>query len=167
MPLIREEMPPDAEAIREVNRLAFGGGEEAVLVDRLRDEQLVVVSLVAIEQDQIAGHILFSKLPIEGTRPLAAVSLAPMAVKPAWQNRGIGSALVRSGLDACRQRGVQAVVVVGHPTYYPRFGFSAELAQNLRGPFSGDVWMALDLVAGALTGFTGTVKYPAAFGIPD
>ena len=111
------------------------------------------------------GHILFSELPIETDQGvLDAVSLAPMSVLPKWQRRGIGSALVRHGLEACRERGKAIVVVVGHPGYYPRFGFSAALAKNLYGPFSGEAWMAIELKPGALEGVRGAVRYPEAFG---
>ena len=168
MPVVREEVPEDYEAIRNLNRLAFGGNEEAELVDRLRNTRLVVVSLVAVEGDEIAGHILFSDLPIETNEGVIdAVSLAPMAVHPKFQRQGIGSALVRQGLDICRKRGKAIVVVLGHPGYYPRFGFSAPLAKDLHGPFSGDAWMALALKNGALDNVKGTVRYPEAFGVLD
>ena len=98
MPLIREETVGDREAIRAVNRLAFGGEEEAVLVDRLRADGLAVASVLAVEGGEVAGHVLFSELPVEtGVRVIPAVSLAPMAVRPEWQRKGIGSALVRAG----------------------------------------------------------------------
>jgi putative acetyltransferase len=87
-----------------------------------------------------------------------------MAVIPQCQRRGIGSALVRRGLELCRERGKSIAVVLGHPGYYPRFGFAAELAKNLGGPYAGDAWMALELVPGALDGVKGTVQYPKAFG---
>jgi putative acetyltransferase len=163
---IREERPGDLDAIREIHLAAFPGPEEARLVDRLRDDGLVVVSLVAADSGKTAGHILFSELAVETQRGgVAAVSLAPMAVRPEQQRRGIGSALVQRGLELCRERGIEAVVVLGHPNHYPRFGFSVELARPLRGPFSGEAWMALELKAGVLAGATGTVRYPAAFGL--
>ena len=86
-----------------------------------------------------------------------------MAVIPQRQRRGIGSALVRRGLGVCRERGKSIVVVLGHPAYYGRFGFSTELAKNLRGPYSGNAWMALELIPGALKGVKGIVRYPKAF----
>ena len=166
MLLIREEDPGDSDAIRKLNQMAFHGDQEAQLVDRLRNDGAVVVSLVAVEGGNIVGHILFSDLLIETEQAvLHAVSLAPMAVAPRSQRRGIGSALVRRGLELCRERGKSIVVVLGHPAYYPRFGFSAELAKNLRGPYSGDAWMALELVPGALDGVNGTVRYPRAFDV--
>jgi putative acetyltransferase len=164
--VIRPETAADKDAIRHVNRLAFGQDDEARLVDALRDGGFVRVSLVAEEASQVIGHILFSDLPIitgDGTVP--ALTLAPMAVMPEVQRQGIGSALVRSGLDECRQQGHKIIVVVGHPYFYPRFGFSPKLAAPLASPFSGrDSFMVLELVPGALNGVAGRVQYPPPFG---
>ena len=166
MALIREEIPGDYDAVRELNHTAFEGEAEAQLVDRLRSDGAVIVSLVAVEDCDIVGHILFSDLLIETDQAvLHAVSLAPMAVAPKFQRRGIGSALVRHGLAVCLERGKSVVVVLGHPEYYPRFGFSTELAKSLRGPYSGDAWMALGLIPDALDGVQGTVRYPKAFDV--
>ncbi len=163
--LIRDERPGDLEAIGDVNRLAFGGEAEAILVDRLRAGGCVIASLVAETAGRIVGHILFSEVRIDtpdGAVP--AASLAPMAVLPHFQRNGIGAALVRRGLDVCRERGWSIVLVVGHPRYYPRFGFSAALAGRLRNPFAfGDAFMALELAPAALAGISGTVVYPDAF----
>src|SRR5712691_7122585 len=96
MPVVREEIAADYDAIRELNRIAFGGSDEAEIVDRLRSTGIVVASLVAIENDEIVGHIMFSDLPIETDQGIIeAVSLAPIAVHPNCQHRGIGSALMR------------------------------------------------------------------------
>ena len=164
---LREEAPADYDAIREVNRLVFGGEDEARLVDQLREDGEVIASLVAVDEEQVVGHILFSELPIETElRVLRGAALAPMAVRPGRQRSGIGSALVQRGLEVCGERGVEIVVVVGHPEYYPRFGFSAELATRLRAPLSGEAFMALELAPGALAGgVTGTVRYAKAFGL--
>ena len=163
---IREEQPGDEPAIREVNRRAFGGDEEAVLVDALRAGGHVIASLVAVEAGAVVGHILFSPLPIEAAdRTIPAAALAPMAVLPEHQRRGIGSALIRRGLELCREHGCSAVVVVGHPDYYPRFGFSAELAAHLHAPFSGPAFMALEFTPGTLAGSNGTVRYAPPFGL--
>jgi putative acetyltransferase len=164
---VREAIPADHDAIREVNRQAFGGEDEARLVDLLRGDGVVPVELVAVEAGDVVGHILFSHLSVETSGgPIAAVSLAPMSVRPEWQSRGIGSSLVREGLAMCRARGSKAVMVVGHPAYYPRFGFSARLAAQLSSPYSdaGDAWMAVELEPGALEGISGVVKYAEAFG---
>ena len=151
--IIRPESTADQDAIRHVNRLAFGQDEEARLVDALRDGGYVRVSLVAEQTGQVVGHILFSDLPIiteAGT--VAALALAPMAVLPELQRQGIGSALVQKGLEACRQQGHRIVVVLGHAHFYPRFGFSPKLAAHLESPFSGsDSFMAVELVPGRWT----------------
>lgn len=168
MPIIREEGPGDQGAIHTINRLVFGGEEEAVLVDRLRASGCIVVSLIAAEGGEVIGHILFSELPIStGAATIPAVSLAPMAVRGDWQSKGVGSALVRTGLALCRERGKAAAIVLGHPNYYSRFGFCPKLAERIECPFpgAGEAWMALELVPGALSGVTGTVRYPEAFGV--
>src|SRR4051812_4691802 len=124
-PVIRPERPTDHDAIREVNRLAFGGEDEARLVAALRDGGYVRVSLVAEEGGRVVGHVLFGDLPIVtagGTFQALALTLAPLAVLPSHQRRGIGSLLVREGLRACREAGHRIVVVLGHPDFYPRFG---------------------------------------------
>ena len=135
------------------------------MVERLRDDGEVVASLVAERRNAIVGHILFSRLPIvAGEREIAGAALAPVAVSPRSQREGIGSVLVRTGLRHCAESGCEAVVVLGHPDYYPRFGFSAAMAERLDAPFSGAAFMALELVPGALAD-GGFVRYAAAFGV--
>jgi putative acetyltransferase len=162
---IRPETTADHEAIRHVNRIAFGQDAEGRLVDALRDGGYVRASLVAEQDEKVVGHILFSDLPIineAGTVP--ALALAPMAVLPEFQKQGIGSALVRRGLEVCREQGHRIVIVVGHPHFYPRFGFSMKLAAHLDSPFSGrESFMAVELVPGALDGVMGRVRYPPPF----
>ena len=155
--LIRPETSADQDAIRHVNRLAFGQDDEARLVDALRDGGYVRVSLVAERAGKIVGHILFSDMPIlTGAGTVPALALEPMSVLPEFQNQGIGSALLRCGLEECRQLGHKIVVVLGHPHFYQRFGFSPELAAHLESPFSGkDSFMAVELVPGALHGVAG------------
>lgn len=163
---IREESPGDFGDIDEVTGAAFGGTEEVNIIHRLRDAGLVIASLVAVREGRVIGHVLFSRLPVEtDSGVLNAVALGPVAVAPDDQKRGIGGALVREGLERCRAGGERVVLVLGHPGYYPRFGFSAEVARRIDGPFRGDSWMGLELVAGALTGVRGVVRYPAAWGI--
>jgi putative acetyltransferase len=163
---IRAEGDRDHTAIREVNRLAFGQDDEARLVDALRDGGYVRASLVAEEESRIVGQILFSDLPIVTPEGIVeALALAPMAVVPDRQRHGIGSLLVREGLRACRESGGRIVVVLGHPEFYARFGFSAALTGRLRSPFPGPAFMAVELVPGALEGVGGEVRYPPPFGV--
>lgn len=163
--IVRQEADQDREAIRKVNRLAFGGEDEANLVDALRDRGLDEVSLVPDLDAEPVGHILFSRVKIKtnwGT--VDALSLAPMAVLPSHQREGIGTKLVEAGLNSCRNSGHAIVVVLGHPDFYPKFGFSAKLASPLKSPFGGGAaWMALELVPDALAGVVGTVEYSQPF----
>jgi putative acetyltransferase len=164
--VIREREPADDEAIRHLNDLVFGGPFEGRLIDELREAFIDAVELVAVEDGAIVGHILFSALTtMVDDDAVPTLSLAPMCVHPEHQRTGIGTVLVETGLDMARDREWQAVVVLGHPDYYPRFGFSAELASGLDSPFEGDSFMALELVPGALDGEDGLVVYPAAFGL--
>ena len=162
---IREEASGDVAAIRDVNRRAFGQDAEGRLVDRLRDEGYLRVSLVAEVDGRVVGHILFSDLPITAAEggAIPAVALAPMAVVPEHQRRGIGSALVRAGLDGCRQRGFRVAIVLGHRAFYPRFGFSSALARQIEAPYAGEDFMAVELAPGAMSGVRGRVTYPPPF----
>jgi len=168
MNTIRPETAEDHAAIREVNTLAFGREVEARLVENLRrlPDFIPELSLVGIEAGQVVGHILFSPLVIETQEgAVTALALAVLAVRPELQNQGIGSELVRDGLEECRRLGHKTVVVVGHPEYYPRFGFSSARAKGLEAPFPvpDEAFMVLELVPGALDGVGGTVKYPPPF----
>lgn len=162
--IVRREEVSDRLAVHEVNCLAFGQDLEAVLVEQLHAGGYVRLALVAEDAGTIVGHILFSTLPIhtsDGVVP--ALALAPMAVVPDRQRQGIGSTLVREGLRRCAELGERIVVVLGHPAYYPRFGFSPALATALESPYAGEAFMALELVPGALAGVRGAVKYAPPF----
>ena len=162
--IVRTETAADFAGIRQVNEAAFGTSEEADLVDLLRHDGDVLVSVVAELEQQIVGHILFSRMAVDTPAALIpAAALAPMAVAPPHQRQGIGGRLIAHGLDALRARGERIVIVVGHPTYYPRFGFSSERGRSLEHPFSPDAFMALELSRGALDGVRGRVTYPPAF----
>ena len=162
---IRAEAEGDRKAVWAVNQAAFPSDAEANLVDELRDGGLATVSLVAEVEGKVVGHILFSPLAIITTsKTVQAVSLAPMAVLPSHQRQNVGSKLVETGLNVCREQGHSIAVVLGHPTFYPRFGFSADLATPLANPFGdGEAWMAIQLVPGALIDIKGRVEYPAPF----
>ncbi|HLG17930.1 MAG TPA: N-acetyltransferase [Blastocatellia bacterium] len=166
MMIVRHENAGDAAGIRRVNEMAFDTVVEAKLVDKLRERGMVTFSLVAIDVEQIVGHILFSPVTIEsGGRQFPALGLGPMAVLPEFQNRGIGSRLVITGLDECRQAGHESVVVVGHPEYYPRFGFIPASRFGLRCEYDvpDEVFMALELHEGALSERAGLVRYQPEF----
>jgi putative acetyltransferase len=164
--LVRAEQDKDWAAVHAVNVSSFETPSEANLVDALREQAQPVVSLVA-EDDSgaIAGHIMFSPVSLPGHPGLKVMGLAPMAVAPKHQRQGIGSALVRAGLEQCRELGFVAVVVLGHAAYYPRFGFSPSTRFGIGCEYDvpEDVFMAMELQPAALRGITGTVKYHAAF----
>lgn len=164
--LIRGASPADVQAIAALNRAAFGGEDEVGIIERLRSDGLVAVELVAEQGQGISGHILLSWLPttMDGCS-VKALALAPMAVWPGMQKQGTGGRLIAAALDKARAVGAEAVIVLGHSGYYPRFGFSAALARNLASPFSGEAFMALELVPGALAEKQGSVSYPSAFGL--
>ena len=148
---IRLEQDGDAAPIRGVHLAAFDTPSEAALVDALREHGASIVSLVAVDADLIVGHILFSPITVDG-QDSQMLGLAPMAVRPERQRQGIGSALVRAGLEASRRRGAAAVVVVGHAAFYPRFGFAPASRFGLRCEYDvpDEVFMALELVSGAI-----------------
>jgi putative acetyltransferase len=162
---IRTERPEDIPGIRTVNLTAFDTRTEADLVDALRSHAEPVISLVAEEYQVIVGHILFSPATLTGHSDVRIAGLAPMAVVPERQRQGIGTALVREGLDRCRQLGFAAVIVVGHPEYYPRFGFTPASRFGIACEYDvpENVFMALELEREALKGKAGTVRYHPAF----
>lgn len=151
---IRDERPDDAEAVAHVNRLAFGREAEGRIVHALREHGAAALSLVAVDEGAVVGHIMFSPAEMAAA---AGVALAPMAVLPASQRRGIGSGLVRQGIDRLRQRGCPFIVVIGHPGFYRRFGFEPAGACGLTCEWSvpADAFMVLILdpeVRGRLRG---------------
>lgn len=163
--MIRTASPADYPAVRAVIRHAFGQSEEANIVEQLRADGDAIVDLVHASDIAIQGHILYSPLAIERTgRTVRAAALAPVSVLPTFQKTGVGSALVRAGNARCAELGLEAIVVLGHAAYYPKFGFSSALAESLEAPFGGPNFMALELKPGALEG-GGRVRYAKAFGL--
>lgn len=162
---IRPERATDIAAVRAVNLAAFETSTEADLVDALREQAAPIISLVADVAGSIVGHILFSPVTLSGHTELKIMGLAPMAVLPAEQRRGFGSALVRTGLEGCQLLGYGAVIVLGHPEYYPRFGFVPASRFDLSSEYEvpDEVFMALELESGFLRGRSGTIRYHAAF----
>jgi putative acetyltransferase len=159
------ENPGELSMIRAVNEAAFGGSSEANLVDELRAEH-TLLSLVAEVGPLIVGHTMFSRMWINTSAGLvSAVALAPVAVHPDHQRQGIGGQLIREGLEMLRSRGERIVIVLGHPDYYPRFGFSTEKAKLLQSPFPPEAFMAMELSQGSLEDIQGRVVYPPAFGV--
>lgn len=166
---IRPEDHGDRQVIFEVISQAFGREDEARLVDALRRSPAFIpdLSLVALDDDRrIVGHILFTRIVIaDADSSHDALALAPLAVLPAAQKRGVGSALARRGLEDARRLGHRVVIVLGHPAYYPKFGFHPAAAFGIRAPFDArpEAFMALALQVGALEGVQGEVRYPAEF----
>jgi putative acetyltransferase len=159
---IRREQPGDEAAIANLTTAAFGQPDESQIVDAIRRAGRPAISLVAIEGAEVVGHILFTAVQLEPVRAgIEMMGLAPMAVTPDRQRRGIGSALVREGLRQCARAGAGAVIVVGHPEFYPRFGFRPGSSFGLRCeyPVPVGVFMAVELVPGALEGLGGLVTY--------
>lgn len=165
MHLIRPEQPNDILAIHRVNLAAFGAADEANIVDALRQQAHPFVSLVAVVTEGVVGHIAFSAAALVSYPDAPIAGLAPMAVLPSHQRQGIGSALVRAGLGECRRLGFEAVVVLGHADYYPRFGFQAASRFGLVSEYDvpDDVFMAVELTSGVLRAYSGTIRYHSAF----
>lgn len=162
---IRSEIMGDSAAIAAVNDSAFGSTAESGVVAVLRRDTEPLVSLVIERGPDILGHILFSPVAVDGHDHLVVMGLGPMAVLPRYQRKGLGSLLVRAGLEECRKLGVGAVVVLGHPEYYPRFGFRPASCFGLGCEYDvpDEVFMATELRQEYFNGFGGTVRYHAAF----
>ena len=165
---IRSEKPKDYQSIYNVNKLAFNGEVEAKLVNNLRKTKGFVpeLSLVAIKDGEVIGHILFSIVHIQtDTKNISVLALAPMAVLPKHQKQKIGSMLLREGLKKCKELGHKAVILVGHPDYYPRFGFCPAKEKGLKLPFDApdEAFMVYEIIPQILEGINGMVIYPPEF----
>ena len=166
MCLIRPEQPADHAAIRHVHTLAFGQPNEADLVDALRRHQALTISLAAVQDKRIVGHIAFSPVRIiSATTTHNALGLAPMGVLPTHQRQGIGSQLVQRGLQVCRDLGYGVVVVLGHPHYYPRFGFTPAKPHGIVWEHDApeEAFMVKELQDRALAQIRGVVKFRPEF----
>lgn len=165
---IVDESPQDIEGIRQVNRLAFEGEYEVGIIDRLRQNCPTILSLVARQKEQVLGHILFSPVRIvqaEGWT-VSGMGLGPLAVHPDYQGLGIGSDLCRAGLKRMEAAGNPFVVVLGHPGYYPRFGFQKASAHGIRSAFKGipdEAFMIRVIDPGIMSGVRGVAYYRQEF----
>jgi putative acetyltransferase len=171
--IIRHEEPHDIAAIRQVNEQAFGGSGEANAIEALRDRGAATLSLVAeieashpatpwTRDDRMVGHLFFTPAAIEtADHTWPALGLAPLAVLPEYQRQGIGSALMKAGLAECARLGYERVIVLGHPEYYPRFGFVRASVYGVRPEWEvpDEAFMVLELQHGALDGVSGLAKY--------
>ena len=163
--LIRAEKEKDRAAVHALNASAFETPAEAGLVDKLRVQAQPIVSLVAEHAGAVIGHIFFSPVTLSGHAGLKIMGLAPMAVAPSHQRSGIGSALVRAGLERCRTLGAGAIVVLGHPLYYPRFGFAPAAHFGIGCEYDApeEAFMVIELQPDFLKEASGTIQYHAAF----
>ncbi len=168
--ILRQETQADFLEVFEVNHLAFGQENEAKLVDALRHNETAFVpelSIVAVKDNTVVGHILFTKINIKGNKGNLneSLALAPMSVRPEHQKNGIGGQLIRKGLEVAKILGYKSIIVLGHEHYYPKFGFEPAEKWKINAPFEvpSNVFMAMELVAGGLKNVSGTVNYPKEF----
>ena len=163
---IRKEKDSDKEKIWKVNAEAFETGAEANLVNALRDSGISFISLVAVEGEEIVGHILFTAVELIGDDSgLKIIGLAPMAVLPKFQKKGIGSQLVKTGIEHCSNQGYDAVVVLGHPEYFPKFGFVPSVKYGIKSEYDApdEAFMVFELKKNSLKDKSGIIKYHTAF----
>lgn len=164
--IIRPEHPGDISTIFDIHAEAFSSEDEACLVENLRAAAVPMISLVAEEKGALVGHILFTPVNFIDPAPdLTLAGLGPMAVRPSWQGKGVGSRLVNEGLDLCRKSGFDAVVVLGYADYYPRFGFVPSKEYGIFSTYDVpfDMFMVKELKKGSLKGVQGTICYHELF----
>jgi predicted N-acetyltransferase YhbS len=166
--LIREERKNDYDEIKKINDLAFGQENEGKMIEALRKtlDYNSKLLLVAERKEKIVGYILFYPIKIKNEiEEFTVLSLAPMAVYPEYQNKGIGSKLVKRGIEVAKKYDFNAVIVVGHPRYYPRFGFRPASNWGIKLPFNvpDNVFLALELKENSLKNCNGTVVYPKEY----
>jgi putative acetyltransferase len=164
---IREEIFQDIDAIRAINEKAFGQPQEANIVDKLRANCDGLLSLVALQDEEIIGHILFSSVTIDGSfGMLKGMGLAPMAVLPKFQRQGVGSELVKAGIEILRKSKCPFIIVLGHQEYYPRFGFEPASRYRIRSQWEDvpdNAFMILWLDKTVMNPASGVAKYRDEF----
>ncbi|MDD2777814.1 MAG: N-acetyltransferase [Methanocellales archaeon] len=164
---LRKEEEKDYKKVYEVNCFAFQQENESKLIERIRKGKNFVseLSLVAEIDDEIVGHILFSRIKIFGDSVFDSLALAPMAVSPKFQKKGIGRKLIKKGMEKVKELGFDSIIVLGHKGYYPKFGFQRASKWNIKCPFEvpDEAFMAIELTERAFEGNAGTVKYPDEF----
>ncbi len=165
--IIREEIPADYKKISLINDLAFKQTDESKLITKLRNSNSFIpkLSIIAEIDNEIVGHILFTKIQIISNEIYDSLALAPMAVLPEFQNRRIGSALVRAGLKKAKDLKFKSVIVLGHKNYYPKLGFQKASNWQIKCPFEvpDEAFMAIELIKNGLDNISGIVQYPKAF----
>ncbi len=162
---ILKERPEDVEAVRRINEMAFCREAEADVVDKLRESCPGLLSLVASQGEEVIGHLLFSPATIEEDKILEGMGLAPLAVLPEFQGKGVGSALVRAGIGMLKEMGCPFIIVLGHPGYYPRFGFQKASDMGIRCQWEvpDEAFMILILDQKAMMGISGVARYRDEF----
>ncbi len=162
---IREELPQDKSAVHTIHVQAFPSPAEAHLVDLLRTNGKALISYVAVDKDLVVGHVLYSPVSVETSKvSIKGLGLAPVAVLPAYQRKGIGSQLIRASLDRAQCEGFGYVVVLGDPHYYGRFGFQAALNSSLENEYGvNEEFMVLELIPDTIMNISGLVKYSPEF----
>ena len=160
---IREERPDDISAVREVNRRAFGQQQESNIVDALRTNGGALLSLVAMMDGRVVGHIMYSPVTLGDT--VNGAALGPMAVRPEHQRQGIGTKLIETGNRKIKDAGYPFIIVVGHAEYYPRFGFRPASKYGIKCEWDvpDEVFMVLMLDAAKMKGVSGLAKYRGEF----
>ncbi|WP_417670992.1 GNAT family N-acetyltransferase [Roseibium sp.] len=147
--VVREVAPADETGVKELVTAAFAQDTEAGLVHRLRHCGALVLELVAVtERGRLLGHVAFSRVTPADAGPgreLTICCMAPVSVWPEFQRQGVGSLLIETAIEKLKALGEDLVLVLGPPAYYPRFGFDAGLARQVRGPYAGNAFQALAL----------------------
>ena len=164
---IRQEVKEDHKRVYEINKMAFGQENESKLIEKIRKGPNFVpeLSLVAEKDNEIVGHILFSKIKIVGESEFETLALAPMAVIPKLQKQGIGGKLIKKGIEKAIELGFDSIIVLGHKDYYPKFGFQQASKWGIKSPFEvpDEAFMAIELTEKALESRAGVVQYPQEF----